>query len=336
MKHGTSLLNLKKKRMKILVFGAGVIGTTYAWQLSESGYDVSLLVRKHKLVRYSHSGISINCTDMRGKKKEFVKTVFRPKTTDRLNHDHDYDLIIVSVRTTQLEEAIPYVAKFAGQATILFLSNLWDGFDLINKHLTSAQMVYGFPGMAGGGRTDNSINCLLFRNGSTMLGEPDGKTSRRLVDIANIFGRSGLQPKITNNIITWLKAHYVWPAASFGAVCKAGDARSFASNYLLVKQSALAIREGLKVCKKERVNPMKIFPYNLFFLPTFIITPLLKRSYSEEMAEVMDGHIKHGFDEMKKQYYDIVRAGKKHGVRMPYLVSFEKYILEAEKKQRIS
>jgi ketopantoate reductase len=29
--------------MKIPVLGAGVIGTTYAWQLSNAGHDVSLL-----------------------------------------------------------------------------------------------------------------------------------------------------------------------------------------------------------------------------------------------------------------------------------------------------
>jgi len=31
--------------MKILVFGAGVIGISYAWQLSLAGHDVALLVR---------------------------------------------------------------------------------------------------------------------------------------------------------------------------------------------------------------------------------------------------------------------------------------------------
>lgn len=32
--------------MNILIFGAGVIGTTYAWQLSEAGNNVTLLVRE--------------------------------------------------------------------------------------------------------------------------------------------------------------------------------------------------------------------------------------------------------------------------------------------------
>jgi len=32
--------------MNILVFGAGIIGTIYAWQLSEAGQNVALLVRR--------------------------------------------------------------------------------------------------------------------------------------------------------------------------------------------------------------------------------------------------------------------------------------------------
>ena len=30
--------------MKILILGAGVISTTYAWQLSNAGYDVTLTI----------------------------------------------------------------------------------------------------------------------------------------------------------------------------------------------------------------------------------------------------------------------------------------------------
>ncbi len=32
--------------MKILIYGAGVVGCTYGWQLSQAGCDVTVLVRK--------------------------------------------------------------------------------------------------------------------------------------------------------------------------------------------------------------------------------------------------------------------------------------------------
>jgi ketopantoate reductase len=42
--------------MKILILGAGVIGTTYAWQLSNAGQDVTLFVRKANLERIKKEG----------------------------------------------------------------------------------------------------------------------------------------------------------------------------------------------------------------------------------------------------------------------------------------
>jgi len=34
--------------VKILIYGAGVIGTSYGWQLAEAGQDVTFLVRQEK------------------------------------------------------------------------------------------------------------------------------------------------------------------------------------------------------------------------------------------------------------------------------------------------
>ncbi len=321
--------------MKILVFGAGVIGTTYAWQLSEAGCDVSLLVRKIRQVRYSHSGVNISCTDMRGKKTKNVQTVFRPRTVDRLDPKDAYDLIIVTVRNTQFNDVLPYIAKNSGDSHILFFGHFWNEFSTISKHLPAGRYFFGFPGMAGGGRSDNGINCFLFGNGNTMLGEPDGKQTRRLRDTALIMGKADMRPKISGKIIPWLKTNYVWPAASFGAICKAGSARAFAANNGMIRQSAMAIREGLRVCEKKGVRPSGIFPFVLFYLPAFFVVPFLKRAYRQEMQQAMDGHIKHGFDEMKKQYYDLFHEARRLKIDMPHYNSYEKYILQAEKNRPV-
>jgi ketopantoate reductase len=316
--------------MKILVFGAGVIGSTYAWQLSEAGYDVSMFIRKQRMVRYSHSGISINCTDLRGSKKLYFKTVFRPKTIDKLDPNRLFDLIIVCLKNFQLKDAVPYISKFSGSAHILFLGNIWHEFEFIEENFSKNRVSYGFPGITGGGRSDNSITCTLFKNGNTMLGQTGDLSGKFIGEIAHLFGTAGLQPKIIHNIDHWIKPHVIWEVATFGAICKAGNAKAFASAYKSIKHSALAIKEGLNVAKKEQVRVWAIFPYNLFYLPSFIITVLLKNSYKEEMLKVIERHMKHGFDELKKLYDDILNDGTKHDIHMPYLRSYEKYILETE------
>ena len=52
--------------MKILIYGAGVIGCTYGWQLAEVGHDVTLLVRKEQKQLIDEQGIHIICQDFSG------------------------------------------------------------------------------------------------------------------------------------------------------------------------------------------------------------------------------------------------------------------------------
>jgi ketopantoate reductase len=62
--------------MKILVIGAGVIGTTYAWQLSNAGHDLSLLVRKGRQEEIKKNGIRFRCRDERNKNSAATESVY--------------------------------------------------------------------------------------------------------------------------------------------------------------------------------------------------------------------------------------------------------------------
>ena len=58
--------------MKILIYGAGVVGCTYGWQLSKAGCDVTVLVRKGAKKEFctKKNGIHIICSDFREKVKK--------------------------------------------------------------------------------------------------------------------------------------------------------------------------------------------------------------------------------------------------------------------------
>ena len=71
--------------MKILILGAGVIGTTYAWQLSSAGHDVSLLVRKSKREQMDKDGIRIRYRDERKKKSEPMEVAYHPGVVDEFH-----------------------------------------------------------------------------------------------------------------------------------------------------------------------------------------------------------------------------------------------------------
>ncbi len=312
--------------MQVLIFGAGVIGTTYAWQLQEAGCDVSLFVRKQRMTRFGHSGVSIAYSDMRGPKKEDGHTVFRPKVTDRLYPDKPFDLIIIAVRSNQWQDVIPYVAKYSGNADILFLGHVWDELGLADKHFPKGKYLLGFPEITSGGHIENGISCYLFENGHTMLGEPDGRSTERLKNIAGLMALARLQPAVSSKMKDWLQSRYVISAITPGLISKAGNARLFASNNTLIKQYILALKEGAKVCRKRGAERVSLFPFNKLFLPPFILKILIRRYLSEEVQSAMDAHMKHGAAEKKKQYYDVLKTGKRLKIPMPYWASFEKYM----------
>ena len=312
--------------MNILIFGSGVIGTTYAWQLHEAGHQVSMLVRKLRMVRYSHSGVPITYTDMRDGKKSYGQTVFRPKIVERLDPSRPFDLIVVTVRSHQLGDVIPYLAKYSGDAHILFLGNMWEETKLIKKHLPKGRYFFGYPGMVAGGHLDNGINTYLFRQNHTWLGEPSGKKTDRLLKVIHMLDEAGMRPRPFSKMEDFLRTQYLMDAVLPGLLSKAGSARLFARNKILIKQYIMALREGQRVCRKLGVKTTGQFPFNRLHLPVFLLNYMVRRSLTNEVLAAMDAHLKHGPNEKKKQYLDILHTGKRLKVPMPYWASFEKYM----------
>ena len=125
--------------MKILTIGIGVIGTTYAWQLQKAGYDLTHLVRKHKLKQCQAEGLQIRCLDLRKPGGVFVEECYRPNFVDDFSANDGYDYFLVSVNSNQLAELLPVLNAKSGSATIVFLQNMRLGDDeLISQNLDRA------------------------------------------------------------------------------------------------------------------------------------------------------------------------------------------------------
>ena len=80
--------------MKILIYGAGVVGCTYGWQLSKVGCDVTVLVRKGQKECVQKDGIQIICSDFRGKARKDTDVIFKPTVIDELSSNNDFEYIL--------------------------------------------------------------------------------------------------------------------------------------------------------------------------------------------------------------------------------------------------
>lgn len=318
--------------MKILIYGAGIVGSTYGWLLSKVEHEITVLVKPEKKQIVKENGICIHFTDFRGKQKEIKEVIFRPDVIDSLSPDNNFEYIIVTTNNLYLEEILPILAKSAGKAHILFFQNMWiDDFNNINKYLSPKHYFLGFPFMVGGGRDKNGINSAIsgLSQSHTPLGELDGLVSERVQRIAKAFEDANLKPVIYNSIKNWLITHYAVAAGLSAGIMKANGGQNFAGNSTIIKETIKAIREGLNVCQKLGFNPKSEKANKLYYLPSFIAIPIVKKVYSNEALCIMfDGHTQHSPDEMKNMIEEIINKGEKYDVKVSILKQLKEIIFK--------
>ena len=312
--------------MKILVVGSGVIGTTYGWQLSIRGNEMTHFIRGVSAEAIEKNGIPIRCLDLRGFREKEIRTVYRPVIVKEIPQRHDYELIIVPVNSHQLAGVLPLVKARAGGATVMVLQNIRPGDeDLIARHLEDMHYLIGYPFKTGGGRDENGIDTVIFGNflSNTKLGEPGGKISPKLRAVAKVLGKAGMKPRITRRIITYVRTHYVWAAASLGAFAKAGSWDAFTGSPSLIRESYLAMREGFRACRAKGMIPWSVSPTWMFYLPLFLLVPFTKIMYrNEPMRRMFEGHVAHSPEEMRVMYLDVLEEGRVADVPMPVYEGF--------------
>jgi len=317
--------------MKIVIVGAGVIGTTYAWQLSQAGEDVTLLVRKGTTARIEQDGMLVHCLDLREKPARQVETVYHPKLTEEITAADDYELIIVAVKRHQLSSVLPLLQQDRiGKADILFFLNYWSGEE-IERALPPSRYLFGFPLMVGGGREGQTINCTIFGDSmqGTLLGEKDGLRTPRLARIAAVFEAARLHPMLQDDILGWLQTHYVQWLGPVGEILKAGSVKGFARHPSLVKESIVATREGLEVCRARGVDAKKFAPVNRNYLPLFLTVPVACLQYRMKIIQdFLEAAIGQETSELARQYDDVLQEAERLGVKTPTLKALRPYVVQ--------
>ena len=79
--------------MRILIYGAGVIGSLYAVLFAEAGYDTSIYARGKRLEALRNNGLLYK------KNQEVIKAEI--KILGELANDDIYDFIVLTVRREQ-------------------------------------------------------------------------------------------------------------------------------------------------------------------------------------------------------------------------------------------
>ncbi|UCE73703.1 MAG: 2-dehydropantoate 2-reductase [Methanomassiliicoccales archaeon] len=183
--------------MRILIFGAGAMGTFLAGCLSQK-HDVTLYGRGKKLKAIKENGIRIN---------GITELTAKLNTADDLKvfESELFDLIVLSVKSYDTPQALQTIMDMKGQAPLLSLQN---GLDNEEKIAKAVGVKRTLGGVTSHGLTYISPGQVHHAGvGETIIGELDGSKTDRISEIAGALSSVGIKTSISKNIKTeiWVK-----------------------------------------------------------------------------------------------------------------------------------
>jgi 2-dehydropantoate 2-reductase len=190
--------------MRVLFFGAGALGTLFAARMCAAGHDVSVLARGERLDALRRDGLCI-CERTSGEAESL-----RPEVVSRVAHEVPYDLVIVLVRRTQVDDALRAIAA-EHDGDVLVMVNEARGYDTW-RGILGERLLVGFGGAiaafdASGVLVYEIAPALLQ---PTVIGEPDGSVSERVLRAATAIRGAGFPVQVRRDMEAWQRTHAAW------------------------------------------------------------------------------------------------------------------------------
>jgi 2-dehydropantoate 2-reductase len=187
--------------VKILVYGAGVVGTLYAARLQDGGNDVTVVARGQRLVDIRRYGLALEDIVGHGRSTTQVDT------TERLGPNDQYDTALIAVRRDQVASVVPELTANHRIPTLIFMLNNPTGSSDLAQALGRDRVLLGFPG-AGGTRDGHLVCYAMIAQQPTTLGELDGQRTARLRKLVETFRQCGFPTTTSRDMDAWLKARW--------------------------------------------------------------------------------------------------------------------------------
>ena len=264
--------------MRILIYGAGVIGSLYAVIFSNAGYDVSIYARGPRLEKLRSKGLLY--LENKNIKKARVKLCSKLSDTDI------YDFIFLTVRNDQLKKALTELRTNKSKCIVTMVNNLFE-YQELEKIAGMGRILPAFPG-AGGSITDDILYASLTPRfiQLTTFGEITGVKTKRSKYLAKIFKKSKIPYKEIRDMYKWQLCHLamVIPIADayYEAVCpkKVGLEKN------ILQKTAKRLKRNFIFLKKDlgEISPWKL---NIFIVVpvkilAFALRFLFKSSFSDK------------------------------------------------------
>jgi 2-dehydropantoate 2-reductase len=196
--------------MRILVVGAGATGGYFGARLAQAGRDVTFLVRPRRAAALQERGLRLVGL---GEPEVITPNLV---TADRISEP--YDLVLLSVKATALDQALDDMAPAVGEHTAIipFLNGMAH-LDTLNARFGQQRVLGGVVIVATTVNDEGDI-VRLGPGGSMTIGEQNGTTTR-LRDIENALGDANFDLATADDIVARMWQKWIFIATTSATIC---------------------------------------------------------------------------------------------------------------------
>jgi 2-dehydropantoate 2-reductase len=326
----SSISNVKATdQLKVLVFGAGAIGTYYGGSLALAGHHIVFVEQPKMVEQLRERGLRLDLTiDERRKTKDaFVveprSFVIEPSLEDALKFG-PFDVALFALKsfdtTAALEEMKPFAEKLP---PILCLSNGVENEQAIARALGADKVIYGTVTTAIGRRGAGDI--VLEKLRGTGIAAGHALSEKLVAAFQNAYLNCRLYPEAHS--MKWSKMLTNLVANPTSAILNMSAAEVFANRNLYKLEIAM-LKECLDVMEAQNLEVVDLpgTPVKLLALatklPFWLSKPFLSRAAGSGRGGKMpsfhiDLYSGRGQSEIQFLHGAVVREGKARGVPTP-------------------
>jgi len=227
--------------VRVLLIGAGIIGSIYGWALAESGHEVFHLVRSGRATSL-RDGITVDVFDLRKGHNRNFRGLYRLHVVETLLPDATFELVIVPVKHYALVQALKEIVPRLGTAEFLLLTQNWRGTGEFDSILPRSRYVYG-DAKAGGTFSGGTLVAALK---AIDIGSPEGEPTALAKRAAHLFASADIKTRLHSDMLHYLWVQYAMTGGPWAALIQAGSFEAVLNN---TDASSAALKPGANACK---------------------------------------------------------------------------------------
>jgi 2-dehydropantoate 2-reductase len=312
--------------VRVLVVGAGIIGSIYGWALAESGHEVVHLVRSGRAATL-RDGMKLDVFDRRkGHKRNFCG-LYKLDAVETLSPTDTFELVIVPVKHYALRQTLKEIVPRLGAAEFLLLTQNWRGTEEIDAFLPRPRYIYG-DAKAGGMFSGSTLVAALK---AIDIGSPEGEPTALAKKAADLFASAGIQTGLHSNMLHYLWVQYAMTAGPWAALVHAGTFAAMLNERDATSAALKAGCECLQVVRRRGVD-LSRYPETSPFLTNSALRGrinvwFMRRMFRhDEYTKRCSAHALGDPVEIKTFYDDLTTTGRDLGISMPVMESYAEAI----------